>query len=143
MARERMEERWKRRRVVKLLATVALFLVETKKKTRGKKNGGGGRGRRLGSDPEGEGRDWSLSKKKKVEHASCVTASREMTKRNQDGVRRLLASIDCPDWLLSSFLLISSSISCSIFLLLFLGKQERFGENADRFQDFINNIISK
>jgi hypothetical protein len=128
--------------------------VETKKKTRGKENGGGGRGRRLGFDPEGEGRDLWRGKgrrkeglepvqEEKVEHASCVTASRKMTKRNQDGVRWLLASTDCLDWLLSSFLLISSSISCSIFLLLFLGKQERFGENANRFQDLIKKLISK
>jgi hypothetical protein len=72
-----------------------------------------------------------------------VTASRKMTKRNQDGVRWLFASTPYPDWLLSSFLLISSSISCSVFLLLFLGKQERFGENANRFQDLIKNITCK
>jgi hypothetical protein len=37
MARERTEEHRGRRRVVKLLATMALFLVEMKKKTRGEK----------------------------------------------------------------------------------------------------------
>jgi hypothetical protein len=96
----------------------------------------GMRKRGLGFDPEGEGK---REEDGGMEHASCVTASTKTTKRNQDGVRWLLVSTDCPDWLLSSFLLISSSISCSIFLLLFLGKQERFGENANRFQDLIKN----
>jgi hypothetical protein len=80
------------------------------------------RGGIYGGEKGGGWWDWSLSMEKKVEHASCMTASTKTTKRNQDGVRWLLASTDCPDWLLSSFLLISSSISCRIFLLLFLGK---------------------